>query len=132
MGGLVALRPLILLPPRQWLYERCDRRFDAMLSDAGLEEVRTLLTRSLDPALPVMRAIGVPEIAGLLRGELSREQALAAGRIATRQYAKRQYTWFSRQPPASWPRFEEPLAPAEAQWEALNMLGFSAPAKAGA
>ncbi len=109
IGGSVALRPLILLPPRRWLHERCDRRFEAMLGEDGLEEVRALLTRGLDPALPVMRAIGVPEIAGLLRGELSRDQALAAGRTATRQYAKRQYTWFSRQPPAEWPRLTEPL-----------------------
>ncbi|WP_431848714.1 tRNA (adenosine(37)-N6)-dimethylallyltransferase MiaA [Allosphingosinicella sp.] len=109
IGESVALRPLLLLPPRQWLYERCDRRFEAMLGDAGLEELRALLARGLDPALPVMRAIGVPEIAGLLLGDLTREQALAAGRTATRQYAKRQYTWFSRQPPAQWPRFAEPL-----------------------
>jgi len=56
-----------------------------------------------------MRAIGVREIAAFLSGGLSLEDALAAGRTATRQYAKRQYTWFSRQPPAHWPRFTEPL-----------------------
>jgi tRNA dimethylallyltransferase len=109
IGGEVGLRPLILLPPRDWLYERCDRRFEAMMSEEGIEEVRRLLARRLDPALPVMRAIGVPEIAGYLRGELTREQAVEAGRTATRQYAKRQYTWFSRQPPADWPRLAEPL-----------------------
>ena len=59
--------------------------------------------------LPAMRAIGVREIAAYLGGETSREEALEAGRIATRQYAKRQYTWFSRQPPAHWPRFADPL-----------------------
>ena len=68
-----------------------------------------LLARGLNPMLPAMRAIGVREIAAYLRGESTREEALAAGRIATRQYAKRQYTWFSRQPPADWPRFAEPL-----------------------
>ena len=51
-----------------------------------------------------MRAIGVPEIAGMIQGELSRAEAIAAGQTATRQYAKRQYTWFRNQPPASWPR----------------------------
>ena len=56
-----------------------------------------------------MRAIGVPEIAAWLRGEIGREEAVALGRAATRQYAKRQYTWFRRQPPADWPRFAEPL-----------------------
>ena len=68
-----------------------------------------------------MRAIGVREIAGYLRGELSRKQALAAGRIATRQYAKRQYTWFSRQPPAEWPRFTEALQ-GEAFERALSLV----------
>ncbi|PWG03688.1 tRNA (adenosine(37)-N6)-dimethylallyltransferase MiaA [Sphingosinicella humi] len=109
IAGDVRLVPLILLPPRDWLYTRCDRRFETMMEEEGLAEVESLLERRLDPALPVMRAIGVPEIAAFLAGELSREQALEAGRIATRQYAKRQYTWFSRQPPAAWPRFTEPL-----------------------
>jgi tRNA dimethylallyltransferase len=54
-----------------------------------------------------MRAIGVREIAAYLRGEASREQVLAAGRQATRNYAKRQYTWFRHQPPAQWPRWTE-------------------------
>lgn len=109
IGGEVDLAAIILLPPRDWLYERCDRRFEAMMSEDGLDEVGTLLARGLDPALPVMRAIGVPEIAAFLEGRLDREQALQAGRTATRQYAKRQYTWFSRQPPESWERFAGPL-----------------------
>jgi tRNA dimethylallyltransferase len=110
-GGIanqVELRPLVLLPPREWLYERCDRRFSEMMSDEGIEEVRRLIDRGLDPELPVMRAIGVREIAAFLSGALTRNEALEAGRTATRQYAKRQYTWFSRQPPADWPRFHEP------------------------
>lgn len=111
IGAEVTLCPLLLLPPRPWLIERCDRRFASMLEEGGVAEVRALLERNLDPALPVMRAIGVPEIAGFIEGLLDREGALAAGRIATRQYAKRQYTWFSRQPPAEWPRFTEPLEP---------------------
>lgn len=109
IAGEVDCVPLILLPPRDWLQERCDRRFEEIMSEEGVEEVRSLLERRLNPMLPAMRAIGVREIAGFLEGELSREEALAAGRTATRQYAKRQYTWFSRQPPADWPRFAEPL-----------------------
>lgn len=109
IAGEVDLVPLVLLPPRDWLYRRCDERFEAMMSEEGLEEVGALLERGLNPMLPAMRAIGVREIAGFLSGELSREEALAAGRIATRRYAKRQYTWFSHQPPAEWPRFAEPL-----------------------
>jgi len=94
---------------RDWLYDRCDERFKKMMSDKGTTEVRSLLMRGLDPTLPVMRAIGVAEIAAWLRGEMSREQALERGRAATRQYAKRQYTWFRNQAPAEWPRFEAPL-----------------------
>jgi tRNA dimethylallyltransferase len=109
IGDRVRLVPLILLPPRDWLVARCDERFEKMMSDEGVAEVHSLLARNLDPALPVMRAIGVREIGAWLRGEMPREEALAIGRIATRQYAKRQYTWFRRQPPAHWPRFEAPL-----------------------
>lgn len=104
IGDAVSLYPLVLLPDREWLYERCDRRFVMMLEGGAIEEVEALLARNLDPALPVMRAIGVPEITGLLEGELSRDQAIVAGQTATRRYAKRQYTWFRHQPPGSWPR----------------------------
>ncbi len=110
-GGImkaVALHPLLLLPPRDWLYERCDRRFEAMLDGGAAEEVRRLLDRGLDPDLPVMRAIGVREITGWIRGEWSREEALARGAQATRNYAKRQYTWFRGQSPVEWKRIETP------------------------
>ena len=109
LSGEVDLVPLILLPPRGELYRRCDERFEKMMSDEGIEEVRSLLERRLNPMLPAMRAIGVREIGAFLAGELGREEALEAGRSATRQYAKRQYTWFSRQPPPEWPRFTAPL-----------------------
>lgn len=109
IGDVVDVHPLILLPPRDWLYARCDARFENMMSNEGLAEVSSLLARSLDPALPVMRAIGVKEIAAFLTGASTREEALAAGRMATRRYAKRQYTWFSHQPPPDWPRFTHPL-----------------------
>jgi tRNA dimethylallyltransferase len=114
VGGIaaeVALRPLILLPPRDWLYGRCDRRFEKMFSGQGIAEVRSLLERRVPPLAPAMRAIGVREIAAFLAGQLDREAALAAGKAATRRYAKRQYTWFSRQPPPEWPRFTEPPEP---------------------
>lgn len=104
IGGDIRLRPVILLPPRAWLVERCDRRFAAMVEAGAAEEVERLLARALAPELPVMRAIGVREIAAWLAGETNRETMLERGRIATRQYAKRQYTWFSRQPPPHWLR----------------------------
>lgn len=109
IGGIsdrITLHPAILLPDRQALYERCDRRFARMLERGAIAEVEALLARDLDPALPVMRAIGVPEIAGYLRGEYSREEAQARGAQATRNYAKRQFTWLRHQPPAMWPRQE--------------------------
>jgi tRNA dimethylallyltransferase len=103
IAGGIHLRPLILLPPREALYARCDARFARMLTGGAIDEVEALLARGLSPSLPVMRAIGVREIAGHLRGEWSLAEALARGQQATRNYAKRQYTWFRRQPPADWP-----------------------------
>jgi tRNA dimethylallyltransferase len=111
-GGIadeVALRPIILLPPRKWLYARCDERFAHMIDEGAVAEVETLLARKLNPNLPVMRAIGVPELSTYLLGRASLDEAVAAGQQATRRYAKRQYTWFAHQPPADWPRFQETL-----------------------
>jgi tRNA dimethylallyltransferase len=124
-GGIasqVSLRPLILLPPRDWLYARCDARFAVMVEQGAIAEVERLLARELDLNLPVMRAIGVREIAALLGGETSREAMIAVGQQATRRYAKRQYTWFAHQPPESWPRFAEPLK-ADTIPDALALFG---------
>jgi len=121
IGGDVALRPLILLPPRKWLYQRCDERLTQMIDRGAVAEVERLLARGLDPDLPVMRAIGVREIASYLRGEITLDDAVAATRQATRRYAKRQYTWFAHQPPAKWPRFREPLD-LDRLAEALNFF----------
>jgi tRNA dimethylallyltransferase len=104
IGASVRIAPLILLPPRDWLYARADARFAAMLNQGAVEEVDALVARELDPRLPVMRAIGVREIAAWRAGEIDRDTMLATAATATRQYAKRQYTWFSRQPPADWLR----------------------------
>jgi tRNA dimethylallyltransferase len=122
IGDRIALRPLILLPPRDWLNQRCDQRFAAMLDGGAVVEVENLLARRLDPELPVMRAIGVREIVAMLRGEINRDQAQAAGQLATRRYAKRQYTWFAHQPPLEWPRFREPIEDAAVD-AALALLG---------
>jgi tRNA dimethylallyltransferase len=125
VGGIAAqmsLKPLILLPPRDWLTQRCDRRFAGMMGPEGLAEAERLLARGLDPQLPVMRAIGVPQIAAFLSGDTGRDEALAAGQAATRQYAKRQYTWFGRQPPEEWPRFARQLDQAGALEDAMALL----------
>ncbi|MET0249345.1 MAG: tRNA (adenosine(37)-N6)-dimethylallyltransferase MiaA [Sphingobium sp.] len=108
-GGIadrISLDPFILLPPREWLVQRCDARFEAMVEAGADAEVRALLARRLDPALPVMRAIGVPEISAWQEGAIDRSTMLGRGQTATRRYAKRQYTWFSRQPPPDWLRIE--------------------------
>jgi tRNA dimethylallyltransferase len=104
IGQSVRLVPTILLPPRDWLYARCESRFEAMLEQGAIAEVEALLARKLDPALPVMRAIGVREIAAWLAGEIDRQTMIESAQTATRQYAKRQYTWFSHQPPSDWDR----------------------------
>ena len=110
VGGIereVDLTPLILLPDRNRLYARCDARFADMFDNGAIDEVRRLLARALDPNLPVMRAIGVAEIASFLSGEQTRDESIAAAAQATRRYAKRQYTWFANQPPSDWPRTNE-------------------------
>jgi tRNA dimethylallyltransferase len=106
IGGSVDLRALLLLPPRDWLYERCNARFEAMLGGGAVAEVEALLTRGLPADAPVMRAIGVPEIAAMLAGNLTRDEAAERGKTATRQYAKRQFTWFRNQSPADWQQSE--------------------------
>jgi len=111
-GGIasaITLAPLILLPPREWLRDRCDQRLAQMFDDGAVEEAEALLARHLDPDLPAMRAIGVPQIAQYLAGAIDRNAALILAQAATRQYAKRQFTWFRRQPPADWPRHTESL-----------------------
>jgi tRNA dimethylallyltransferase len=116
-GGIaeeVTLHPLIVEPERQWVYDRCDARFEAMLDQGAVAEVEALLARGLDPDLPVMRAIGVPEIAAWLAGEIEADEVVAAGQQATRNYAKRQFTWFRRQPPPEWPRVHP-------DWESENI-----------
>ena len=108
IGDAIRLVATILLPDRDWLLARCDARLEAMFEEGAIEEVTRLLARDDIPlAAPIRRAIGVPEIAAMLAGETSREAALAAAKIATRQYAKRQYTWLRNQPPADWARTAE-------------------------
>ncbi|WP_417596907.1 tRNA (adenosine(37)-N6)-dimethylallyltransferase MiaA [Novosphingobium aquae] len=106
IGDSVTLHAAILLPDRAWLYGRCDRRFATMLQRGAIDEVVALLARQLSPDLPVMRAIGVPEIVDFLRGTTTLEDVLARGSQSTRNYVKRQITWLRHQPPTDWPRFE--------------------------
>ncbi len=86
-----------LLPPRQELYQTCDTRFVTMVEQGALEEVETLAKLDLAPTLPIMKAVGVRELQGCLRGDWSEAEAIRRGQQATRRYAKRQYTWFRHQ-----------------------------------
>ena len=84
---------------RDALYARIDKRFETMIADGALDEVRALAARALDPLLPAMKAHGVPALIRHLAGELSLDEAIAIGQADTRHYAKRQFTWFRHQLP---------------------------------
>jgi tRNA dimethylallyltransferase len=88
---------LVIEPDRTALYAACDARVDAMIAAGALDEVRTLMARGLDPALPVMKAVGVRELTAYLTGETTLADATVAMKQATRNYAKRQLTWFRNQ-----------------------------------
>lgn len=98
-----AWRSVVIEPPREALYARCDARLATMVEAGALEEVAALVARRLDPNLPVMKAVGVREFAAHLAGETSLAEALDAARQETRRYAKRQLTWLRNQTP-DWPR----------------------------
>lgn len=85
--------PLVLEVDKQWLWDRIARRFDQMLDQGALDEVAAMAAR-YDPALPAFKAIGVPELMAHLRGEITLDAARERASIATRQYAKRQRSWF--------------------------------------
>jgi tRNA dimethylallyltransferase len=112
---------IFLAPERHALNAGIDRRFDAMLAAGALDEVRHLATRHLDPALPAMRAHGVPHLLAHLSGAMALDEAARRGKLDTRHYAKRQFTFFRHQ----WPEFRW-VAPQQAQ--ALVMDCLAAPA----
>ncbi len=92
-------RAVFLAPERSGLLARIDARFDAMMASGALGEVEALAARRLDPALPVMRAHGVPGLIDYLRGASTIEAAIARGKMDTRRYAKRQHTFARHQLP---------------------------------
>ena len=99
-------RKLVVDPARPVLHARINNRFAGMLEAGAVEEVDALLRLGLPKDRPVMKAIGVSQIAAMLAGELTREQVIAQASAATRQYAKRQMTWFRNQMDESWRRVD--------------------------
>ncbi|MFL5010953.1 tRNA (adenosine(37)-N6)-dimethylallyltransferase MiaA [Rhizobium sp.] len=97
-------RKIVVLPDRAVLHQRINERFEKMLQQGAEEEVGALLALGLPADAPVMKAIGVSQIAAMVRGEMTREEVLEKGAAATRQYAKRQMTWFRNQMDDSWER----------------------------
>ncbi len=109
--GPVAIDPdramkIVVLPERDLLRQRINRRFSGMLDTGAVEEVEALLALDLKPEMPAMKAIGVPQIAAMLAGTMSRAEVIETASAATRQYAKRQMTWFRNQLDESWLRWD--------------------------
>jgi tRNA dimethylallyltransferase len=112
---------IFLMPDRDELLRRIDARFDAMMAAGALEEVRLLAARHLDPNLPAMKAHGVPWLVRHLHGEMTLEQAVEEAKRDTRQYTKRQATWFRNQlPDFAWAEPQRALVEIEAQLRVLS------------
>jgi tRNA dimethylallyltransferase len=93
----MAFCTILLLPPRKEVYAACDARFRRMLAEGALEEVRALRSQGLAADVPAMKALGVAELMRVLDGAMTSDAATTAVQQATRNYVKRQFTWFSRQ-----------------------------------
>jgi tRNA dimethylallyltransferase len=108
-GGLeMPVRALVLRGNRAALYARCDARFAAMVNAGAVDEVRALLARQLPDDRPVLKAVGVPPLAAYLGGQLTLDAAVAQAQQDTRNYAKRQTTWFANQH-KDWPVIDPDL-----------------------
>jgi tRNA dimethylallyltransferase len=111
---------VFLMPDRDALLRRIDARFDAMMAAGALDEVRALAERHLDPNLPAMKAHGVPWLVRHRNGEIALAEAIEGGKRDTRQYTKRQATWFRNQlPDFVWVEPEGALTAIEAQLREL-------------
>ena len=102
---------MVIDPDRAELVARIDARFDHMIENGALEEVKALSALGLDPALPAMKAIGVRELQAASAGEMTFEEAIGHAKVATRQYAKRQATWFRHQLGPQWLRLRDAKNP---------------------
>jgi len=117
---LTSAAKVFLMPDRENLFRRIDARFDAMIAAGALEEVRALAARHLDPNLPAMKAHGVPWLIRHLNGEIALAEAVEHAKLETRQYTKRQATWFRNQlPEFAWVEPQAARAAVEAQLRSL-------------
>jgi tRNA dimethylallyltransferase len=111
---------VFLMPDRHELFRRIDARFEAMIAGGAIEEVRAFAARDLDPNLPAMKAHGVPWLIRYLKGEITLAEAAEHAKLETRQYTKRQATWFRNQlPEFEWVESAAARAAVEAQLRAL-------------
>jgi len=90
-------RRAVLLPERQELYDRINRRFGAMVENGGLAEAKTVYAKGYNPSLPMMKAIGLQQFFPYLRGEMDLTESVELAKRDTRRFAKRQFTWFRGQ-----------------------------------
>ncbi len=109
---------LLLLPPRELLHAACDARFRSMVEGGALDEARAMRALDLDPALPATRAVGLRELIRHIEGEIGLAEAIYLAQAATRQYAKRQITWFRNQ-------LDDPRVFSEQYSERVRQKSFS-------
>jgi tRNA dimethylallyltransferase len=121
---LAGVAKVFLMPEREDLLKRIDARFDAMMAAGALDEVRALAARNLNPSLPAMKAHGVPWLLRHLKGDIALAEAVEGGKRDTRQYTKRQATWFrNQQPQFEWVAPQNAEAAVEKQLRALSRRG---------
>ncbi len=118
---LATAAKIFVMPDRDALLGRINARFDAMMAAGALEEVRALASRGLNPRLPAMKAHGVPWLVRHLKGEIGEAEAVEQAKLETRQYTKRQATWFRNQLPAfEWVEPQAARGAIEKQVRALD------------
>ena len=101
----VSVKKYLIMPERASIHERINMRFDKMVEEGALQEIETLLDKNFAPTVPVMKAIGVPQLSAHLNGEIPLDEAIEKSKAATRQYAKRQSTWFNNSFGEGWEKF---------------------------
>lgn len=101
----VSVKKLLVMPSRAEIHDRINRRFDLMVEEGALQEIEALLKKNFPTDAPVMKAIGVPQLTAHLAGEMTLDEAIEKAKAATRQYAKRQSTWFNNSFGEGWEIF---------------------------